>query len=171
MRHTLTIALLLAAAWPAAAQGPDGPPRMGPGYGGHPPMMRKNPMGMPPGKWWKDSEVVQKLGLTDAQVASIEQVFQTYKPKLQQAMENLRSLDQQLEPLMEADVPDEAKVLAQTANIAQARALLERTTTEMFLQIRKVLSPEQWKQLRAQFPGHPRRGFHEGPPPPRDDND
>jgi periplasmic protein CpxP/Spy len=65
-----------------------------------------------------------------------------------------------LEPLLAADHPDEAKILAQIDRVAQARAELEKANARMLLGIRKILTAEQWRQLRADEP-------RSGPPPPR----
>src|SRR5271157_3260587 len=55
---------------------------MGQGNPGGP--QGRGPQGPPqrPMKWWKDSAVVQKLGLNDAQVKQIEDTFQAHKMKL-----------------------------------------------------------------------------------------
>ena len=39
-------------------------------------------MRAPMGKWWKNSELMQKLGVTDAQVQKIEQIFQDFRLQL-----------------------------------------------------------------------------------------
>ena len=57
-----------------------------------------------------------------------------------------------LEPLMSADRPDEAQVLAQIDKVAQARAELEKSNARMLLGIRQVLTADQWKQLKEQVP-------------------
>jgi len=53
----------------------------GPGFGG--PHRKFGPQAggemhqiLPPGRWWKDAEVAKTIGLSDAQVQKIEQVFQ-----------------------------------------------------------------------------------------------
>ncbi len=61
----------------------------------------------------------------------------------------LEKQEVQLEPLMEADRPDEAQVIAQIDRVAQARAALEKSNAQMFLAIRRVLSVEQWKKLHS----------------------
>ena len=60
-----------------------------------------------------------------------------------------------LEPLLEADRPDETQVLAQIDRVAQARAELEKSNARMLLGFRGVLTLEQWKKLQAEGPrGH-----------------
>jgi protein CpxP len=57
-----------------------------------------------------------------------------------------------MEPLIEADPPDEAKIVAQIDKVAQARAELEKANTRMLLGIRRLLTPEQWNKLKIQSP-------------------
>ena len=70
-----------------------------------------------------------------------------------------------LEPLLDADPPDAAKILPQIDRVAQARAELEKANARMLLGLRGVLNKEQWSKLQSQRPGlQPGR---DNPPPPR----
>lgn len=104
------------------------------------------------GKWWNNSELAAKLNLTDQQKTQMEQIFQQSRLKLIDQRAAVEKAETTLEPLMSADRPDEAQVLAQIDKVAQARAELEKTNARMLLGIRQVLSPEQWKQLKEQAP-------------------
>jgi Spy/CpxP family protein refolding chaperone len=72
-----------------------------------------------------------------------------------------------LQPLLDADRPDEAKVAAQLDLIIAARGTLDKDNALMMLAIRRVLSVEQWKKLQAlqqeREATHPRPGME--PPP------
>jgi periplasmic protein CpxP/Spy len=59
-----------------------------------------------------------------------------------------------MEPLVEADRPDESQVLAQIDRVAQARAELEKANARMLLGFRGVLTQDQWKKLQAEDPPH-----------------
>ncbi len=103
----------------------------------------------PEGMWWKNSEIVQKLGLSQAQVSQIEQIFYQYRLKLIDLHADVEKQEAMLQPLIEADQPDEAKVSAQLDQLLAARARLEKANTMMMLSIRRTLSVEQWKRLQA----------------------
>jgi len=109
---------------------------------------------LPPGRWWKHSEVAKEIGLSDAQVQKIEQVFQDSRLKLVDVHANLQKEEFKLEPLLEADNPDEGAVLAAIDRITAAHASLEKANAQMAFAIRRVLTPEQWKKLRALRPHH-----------------
>jgi periplasmic protein CpxP/Spy len=141
---------LAAAGMLAAQEGP--PPQMRPN---RPPMERAFRAG-PPGRWWTDPALVQKLGLTADQQKHIDTLFQQNRLKLIDLSAGLQKEEAIMEPLLEADRPDESQVLAQIDRIAQARAELEKANARMLLGFRGVLTLDQWKRLQAEEP--PRRG-------------
>jgi len=140
---------------------------------------------LPPGRWWKDAEIAKTIGLNDGQVQKIEQIFQDSRVKLVDVHASLQKEEIKLEPLLEADNPDESAVLAAIDRITAARATLEKANAQMAFSIRRVLTPDQWKKLRSLRPARdhfpPPMGGpqfqHEGhthmppPPPPAPDQD
>jgi Spy/CpxP family protein refolding chaperone len=113
------------------------------------------PGGFPGGAWWKDSQLVQAIGLSDQQVQQIEKTFQDHRMQLVDLHANLEKAELQMEPMMESDQPNEAQVNAQIDKVAQARAALEKSNAQMLFAVRRVLTPDQWKKLQAQH--HERR--------------
>lgn len=121
------------------------------------------------GKWWKNSELVQKVGVTDQQVQQMEQIFQNTRSRLIDLRANLEKAELELQPLMEADNPNESQIGAGIDRVAQARAALEKEHAMMLVGIRKVLTAEQWKKLQDEHMGMRRDGVRmlkrQGPPP------
>jgi Spy/CpxP family protein refolding chaperone len=150
----LLLALLSTMVW---AQDPQGPPP-GPRMGGHPHF-----------QWWKNSDVVSKLNLSTTQVSQVDQAFNSHKANLKTDFEAMRTADTNLRNLLDQDNPDQAQVNNAANTVLAARAALERETTQMMLDFRKVLTAEQWKQLRDMRPmgpgfgGHMRGRFGRGP--------
>jgi Spy/CpxP family protein refolding chaperone len=101
------------------------------------------------GKWWKNSEIAKHLQLSDSQVSQIEQTFLDHRLKLIDLRADVERQEAKLQPLIEADQPDEAKVSAQLDLLLAARNRLEKANAMMMLSIRKILSVEQWKKLEA----------------------
>jgi Spy/CpxP family protein refolding chaperone len=118
------------------------------------------------GKWWKNSDVVQDLQLTDAQITQIEQTFLEHRLKLIDLRADVERQETRLQPLIEADRPDEAKVGAQIDLLLAARGKLEKENAMMMLAIRRVLSVEQWKKLEAIQQGRERMRYQPGSPQP-----
>jgi Spy/CpxP family protein refolding chaperone len=127
------------------AQVPDGPMGMGPMGPGPHVIMHHGPFGA----WWKNSDVVKELQLTDAQVKQIEQTFLDYRLKLIDLRADVERQETKLQPLLEADQPNEQQVSSQVDAVLAARAKLEKTSTMMMLAVRHVLSVDQWKKLQT----------------------
>lgn len=107
------------------------------------------------GKWWKNSEIVQKVGLSDSQVQEMEKIFQEHRLRLIDLHANLQKEETRLEPLIESDQPNEAEVAAQIDRVASARGALEKANAMMYLGIRKQMTTDQWKKLQEIAPPHP----------------
>ena len=103
---------------------------------------------------------MRKIGVSDEQVQRIEKIFQDHRLQLIDLHAALEKQEAILEPLVEADQPEEAQVIAQIDKVAQARANLEKSNAQMLLAIRRVLTVDQWKKLRD-LPGV--ATFHAGP--------
>lgn len=100
------------------------------------------------GAWWKNSETVKAIGLSDDQAKQIEAKFLAHKLKLVDLRADLERNELELKPLVDADQPDEAKVSAQIDQVVAARGRLEKEATMMNLDIRRVLTVDQWKKLK-----------------------
>jgi len=138
---------------PPCLQGPEGagPGSVAPWGPGQPP----GPHRMTgPGGWWKEPEVVKALQLTEAQVAKLEESHQAHRLRMVALRAELERQEILLQPLLEADRPDESQVAAGLDRIAAARGALEKERVLSLVTIRRLLSVEQWKQLQA---------FHRGP--------
>jgi Spy/CpxP family protein refolding chaperone len=101
------------------------------------------------GKWWENQETVQKLGLNDTQVQQLNQVFYDHKLKFIDYGAAMAKEDFKLQNLLDADQPNESQVSTQVDQVLTARGKLEREYTMMNLDLRKVLSVEQWRQLKS----------------------
>ena len=91
----------------------------------------------------------KKLQLSDAQLASLIRSSTTIASKLIDYGAEMAKQDLKLQTLVDADVPDETQVNVQVDQVLAARGKLEREYTLMNLDLRKVLSLEQWRQLKS----------------------
>lgn len=168
---------------PPAPAPPPAPGQRGPGPMGSGPMARPDL-----GKWWKNSEIARELGLTEQQISQIEATFYDQRLKLIDLNADVQRNEARLQPLMEADAVDEAKISAHLDQLLAARSRLEKANMMMMISIRKVLSVEQWRKLegirerrerpmmrgpQTDGPESPRGGMmrRQGPPrPPESEN-
>ena len=156
--------MIIATATAAFAQDAGAPPV---GQGERPPhermMFHRGPLDglMGFGKFWHSPEVQQKLNLSPDQQKKMDEIFQRNRQRLMDLHLNLERSEQNLEPLIQADQPDENQVLAQIDQVAQARAELEKQLARTMLEMRKNLTPDQWKTLQSMHP--PRHMRMRGP--------
>jgi Spy/CpxP family protein refolding chaperone len=107
-------------------------------------------LGGPGGRWWTRPEMAQKLGLTTDQIKKMDDIFQQYRLKLIDLDAAVRKEEVIMEPLIAAEQPEEAKIVAQIDKVAQARAELEKANARMLLGIRRLLTQEQWNKLKSE---------------------
>lgn len=96
--------------------------------------------------------MVQRLGLTTDQQKRMDDIFQQHRLKLIDLNAAVQKEEVIMEPLIQAEQPDEAKIVAQIDRVAQARAELEKANARMLLGIRRVLTQEQWNKLNTGGP-------------------
>ena len=101
------------------------------------------------GRWSKDPETAKKLQLNDGQISQLDQIFYEHRLKLIDYGAAMEKEDLKLENLLDADVPNEGQISSQVDQVLSARGKLEREYTMMSLDLRKVLSLDQWRQVDA----------------------
>jgi Spy/CpxP family protein refolding chaperone len=156
------------------AQQPDGgSPPMGPGQraekmdssrGGWGEGMHSGLRIGPPGIWWRNPDLIQKLTLTPDQQKRMDDILQQSRLQLIDLRANVEKQELLMEPMLAANPPDTNKVLAQIDHTAQARAELEKANAKMLLGIRNVLTPDQWTKLQTERRTRVRRGDMPGGP-------
>jgi Spy/CpxP family protein refolding chaperone len=104
---------------------------------------------LPFGMWWKNPEVAARIGLSAEQQKRIDDLFLQSRLQLIHLHASLQEEQLLLEPLLDANTFDQAKALAQIDKIADTRAELEKTNARMLLNIRGVLTADQWAKLRS----------------------
>jgi Spy/CpxP family protein refolding chaperone len=135
----------------SAPMGPGGPAgKMDQGRGGWGEGMHSGFRLGPPGIWWHNPDLIQKLTLTPDQQKRMDDILQQSRLQLIDLRANVEKQELLLEPMLAANPPDTNKVLAQIDHIAQARAELEKANAKMLLAIRNVLTPDQWTKLQTE---------------------
>jgi Spy/CpxP family protein refolding chaperone len=114
----------------------------------------------PRGQFWNNPRIVAQLKLTDEQRKAMDGIMQDHRMKLIDLRANLEKAEVEMQPLMKADQPNEAAILAAIDKVAQARAELEKGNARFLLAIRGQLTADQWKQMQAMHEN--REGFRGG---------
>jgi Spy/CpxP family protein refolding chaperone len=109
--------------------------------------------GVPAGKWWQQPEVVRTLSLSAAQQNRLEAIFAAtandlidLKTQVERDAMALRG---------EIDRPDANRenALAYARRLNESRGQLFERELGMMLEMRSVLSREQWQRFRQEFAG------------------
>ena len=138
----------------AFGQAPGGPGGLDGEHGFSRPPMERTFHDRQFGRWWENPKIAQAIGLTDDQKKKMDDIFQQHRLNLIDLHANLEKAEVQMGPLIEADQPNEAQVLAQIDKVAQARAELEKADARMLFDVRKTLTADQWQKLKALHKQH-----------------
>jgi len=124
---------------------------------------------MPPGKWWKRPAVVETLRITAEQQQRLEEVFSKNRRAFVDLKADVDRRTIDLEDLLAARDVDPKKVGAASEALEQARARLGKARTMMVVEMRGILTAEQWAtivdrrdQFRAERQAETRRRYAEG---------
>jgi len=112
-------------------------------------MFAQRPRGFYP--WW-DRPVARDMNLRPAQQRQIRSTVREYRGKLMDARAALERAETEFQDAMKMENIDERRAEAAVENLAQARASLTRAFSRMSLQLRLVLTSEQWKELEKRRP-------------------
>ena len=102
---------------------------------------------LPPGIWWKNPDLIQKLTLTADQQKRMDGLFDENRAALVSRYQTLQQEESRLETLSHAQTLDEATLFAQIDRVSQARADLEKANTHLMLQVRKEMDADQVARL------------------------
>lgn len=108
-------------------------------------------------KWWERPKIVQKLDLTDRQLSVIRDVYNEHYDQIVEARWNYRQQKGQLEDLLRRSDLDDERIGRQTDQVQAARAVLEKTVTDIQTAMMRELSPEQRRKLLTILKNWPER--------------
>lgn len=132
----------------SVAQGA-GDPGMKQGMVGHrPPFERAFRFHGMAGRFWDNPRIAAALKLTPDQQKAMDNILFEHREKLIDLQANLQKSELDMEPLMNADEPNQATIEAQIDKVVAARGALERANANFLLALRMKLTPEQWKQIK-----------------------
>jgi Spy/CpxP family protein refolding chaperone len=101
----------------------------------------------PVGRWWDDKTVVQAIGLGKVQQRQMDATFSANKPAILNSYKTFLSEQAKLNALSKDPNADKEKLFAAIDAVNQARAALQKATTQMQLQIRQQMNPDQVQKL------------------------
>lgn len=104
---------------------------------------------MPPGKWWRRQEVVQRLAITDEQQTRLDAVFRNAANELIDAKAEVEKQNVALRGELDQPQLSRERIQRVAARLSEARARLFERELMMLVEMRGVLSGSQWSRLRT----------------------
>jgi len=96
--------------------------------------------------WW-NSPVVADIGLSQEQTTRIRTIVRSYRNRLFDARNNVQKAEAALEDVMNDDHVSTEAVKPLIDHLASARAESTKTVLEMNMELRSVLTLDQWRIL------------------------
>ncbi|MBI5805610.1 Spy/CpxP family protein refolding chaperone [candidate division TA06 bacterium] len=158
MKKTLTLAaVLLITAGVALAQCP-----MGQGEPGGQRIERREikimdgdgprGMGMGRGQWWENPEIAKNLGLTAEQTEKIDQLALKHRKDMVKLEADMKIARMEYQDILEGNATD-SEIRKKSGEMKALMNKLHDAKTEHLLELRKVLTAEQQKKLKAEHRG------------------
>ena len=107
-----------------------------------------NAQQMPPGKWWQRPEIVQRLELTNDQQEKLDEIFRGAAIGLIDAKGEVEKLQISLRGELDRPQMRRAEVLRVAKQLSDARGRLFERELTMLMDMRGVLSDDQWHKVR-----------------------
>lgn len=121
-------------------------------------------LNLPPGKWWENPALVERLGLSEEQQRSIRHVVFDHARRMIDLTADVKRSELTLGELVSEEDFDDARVREAFAQFQSARKALESQRFELLLAVRGELTQEQWKMIQeARRDAMRRRGQQQGP--------
>jgi Spy/CpxP family protein refolding chaperone len=151
----LLMGTLAFASTASAEKGIQGPPR-------HERTHKGSNIGIPHGRWWGRKKVKENLKLSDMQIEKLEKISLTGRKEMIRLKADMEILGLELNPLMEAKKFDRAAVEGVMSKIEVIRTKMSKVRTKMLLDMREVLTQDQYKKLKDFRKIRPRRKARAG---------
>ena len=107
-----------------------------------------NDFSLPPGKWWEDQRLVDKIGLTEEQQEQISSLVYESARRMIDLNADVKRSGLDLTEVVDRNEIDPAAVRKAFAAFQTARQKLDNERFEMLLAIRQVLTSEQWVKIK-----------------------
>ena len=99
-------------------------------------------------RWWHSAELRAELGLTEAQSAALQAIFQKAVPDLRRLAQEFSQEEDELSMLIDAMEADEWEATLQIDKVEAARSALGKTRALMLYRMHRELSAPQRDALR-----------------------
>ncbi len=104
---------------------------------------------LPPARWWRRPEVVERLGITDDQQARLDQIFRSNASDLIDLKAEVDKSAVELRGELDQAQLNRQNIQRVAARLNAARSKLFERELMMLVEMRAVLSDTQWNRMRT----------------------
>jgi len=106
---------------------------------------------LPPGKWWKNEEVVHALKLSPEQQQKLDDIMYGHLEQMIDLKAGFEKEELRLKQLLDQPKVDEKRLLDQVQRTLEAQNKMQMNRAVMFVKVRTLLLPEQWEKIKVRF--------------------
>jgi len=104
---------------------------------------------VPLGKWWRHPSTVKNLNLTQTEMDSLDEAFDTRARKFIELKHAIELAQFDLDQMMLNEPMDDSALMAQFNKLETARSNLSKERFQYYVQVRKLLGPERFQKIKA----------------------
>lgn len=108
-------------------------------------------MGIPGGEWWKMPQVADKLALTQGEKEKLDTMYLQHRRQMIDLRSQIEKERLELEHLLDNSTFDAAACMGRFKKLQEAHANLTTERFRFLVQVRELLGPERFQQLKAEF--------------------
>jgi len=106
---------------------------------------------LPPGRWWRRPEIVQRLNLSAEQQDRLEAIFRSAAPDLIDLKAQVDKSNIALRGELDRTQLDRTAIVRIAAQLNQSRGKLFERELGMLVDMRSVLTDPQWERMRSEL--------------------
>lgn len=106
---------------------------------------------LPDKKWWRIPEVAEMLKLTPNEQEKLDSLYLENRKKMIDLTGNLQKEKLELDRLLESKNFDESACMTQFQKVQTARANVANEYFKFLIEVRKLLGPDRFQQLKMKF--------------------
>jgi hypothetical protein len=106
---------------------------------------------LPPGKWWRRPEIINQLALTEDQQTRLDSIFRGSASDLIDLRGEVEKQNIALRGELDQPQLNRANIRKIAAQLNEARGHLFERELSMLVDMRAVLSDQQWNHMRAEL--------------------
>jgi len=106
---------------------------------------------LPPGKWWRRPEIINQLALTEDQQTRLDGIFRVSAGDLIDLRGDVEKQNIALRGELDQPQLNRANIRKIAAQLNEARGRLFERELSMLVDMRAVLSDQQWNHMRSEL--------------------